>query len=286
MRTTGLEGEASRRAAVTRGASGSPSPDEGISSQPLSPPAATAGREPWRLLVTWEGEPGWNMALDEALLARADPRPVLRFYTWAPAALSLGYFQRFDELAHAVTDAVIVRRPSGGGAICHDADELTFSIAAAREHPLFRGEVRHSYERVHGWLARAFAGFGVRAALRGAEPVGSDVGGTGMCFHRSTPLDLIWDGAKGVGSAQRRRGGRVLHHGSIKLGAGPLERGVATLRAHAPRLTARTLAAALAQAAEREWGCALERTAPDDAELAHAARRAGAFPSAAFVRRR
>jgi hypothetical protein len=208
MRTTGLEGEASRRAAVTRGASGSPSPDEGISSQPLIPPAAMAGREPWRLLVTWEGEPGWNMALDEALLARADPRPVLRFYTWAPAALSLGYFQRFDELAHAVTDAVIVRRPSGGGAICHDADELTFSIAAAREHPLFRGEVRHSYERVHGWLARAFAGFGVRAALRGAEPVGSDVGGTGMCFHRSTPLDLIWDGAKGVGSAQRRRGGR------------------------------------------------------------------------------
>jgi lipoate-protein ligase A len=246
----------------------------------------TPGREPWRLLVTWEGEPGWNMALDEALLVSADPRPVLRFYTWRPAALSLGYFQRFAEVAHVAPDVVIVRRASGGGAIHHDAGELTFSIAAAGEHPLFRGEVRQSYERVHGWLARAFAGLGVRAALRGAASVSSDASGTGMCFHRSTPIDLVWDGAKGVGSAQRRRGGRVLHHGSIKLGAGALEHGVATLRAHAPRLTAESLASALADAAEREWSCELVRAEPAPEERELAARRAEVYRSEAFVRRR
>ena len=50
-----------------------------------------------------------------------------------------------------------------------------------------------------------------------------------MCFHHSTPLDLVWEGRKGVGSAQRRRDGRVLHHGSIKLGSSQYDTGVAEL---------------------------------------------------------
>ena len=57
-----------------------------------------------------------------------------------------------------------------------------------------------------------------------------------MCFHASTPFDIVWSEAKGVGSAQRRTGGRVLHHGSIKLGASALEAGVATLDLAARRV--------------------------------------------------
>ena len=53
--------------------------------------------ERWRLLTTWGGEPGFNMALDEALLYSSH-RPALRFYTWRPAALSLGYFQRWRDV--------------------------------------------------------------------------------------------------------------------------------------------------------------------------------------------
>jgi len=242
-------------------------------------------REAWRLLVTWDGEPGWNMALDEALLARADPRPTLRFYTWMPHALSLGYFQRFSEVEHLAQGRGLVRRFSGGGAI-HHADELTFSIAAPDQHALFRGEVRHSYERIHGLLARAFADFGVRAALRGAGVLRSDRAHSGMCFHNSTPLDLAWDERKGVGSAQRRRGGRVLHHGSIKLGASALEGGVAALRSHAPGLEPAALARALYTTFERELGCALAREEPSAAEEEHAAARASFFSSEAFVRRR
>jgi len=246
-----------------------------------APPA----REPWRLLTTWDGEPGWNMALDEALLESADPRPVLRFYTWRPHALSLGYFQRWRELAPAAGASVLVRRFSGGGAI-HHADELTFSVAAAEAHALFRGEVRHSYERIHGLLARVFAALGVRAALRGAESLRSERAGTGMCFHHSTPLDLAWDDAKGVGSAQRRRGGRVLHHGSIKLGASALEEGVATLRAHAAALEPATLAERIAAEWERTFGCAFAREEPAPAELEHASARAAFYRSDEFVRRR
>ncbi len=243
------------------------------------------GREPWRLLVTWDGEPGWNMALDEALLASADPRPTLRFYTWKPHALSLGYFQRWRELEPFTGAAVLVRRFSGGGAI-HHADELTFSIAAGGEHALFRGEVRRSYEHIHGLLARAFADLGVTATLRGNEALRSDRAQSGMCFHRSTPLDLAWDERKGVGSAQRRSAGRVLHHGSIKLGASALEEGVAGLRTHAPRLEPAALACALQAAFERELGCDFAPEEPGPAEHEHAAARASFYRSEAFVRRR
>jgi lipoate-protein ligase A len=241
-------------------------------------------REPWRLLHTWDGEPGWNMALDEALLA-GSARPTLRFYTWEPQALSLGYFQRWSELGPLAGTATLVRRFSGGGAI-HHADELTFSIAADQEHRLFKGEVRRSYERIHGILARAFAELGVRAAPRGPLELRSDRPASAMCFHRSTPLDLAWDGRKGVGSAQRRRGGRVLHHGSIKLGASALEPGVATLRAHAPGLEPAGLALLLRSAFERELGCDLALETPGEAELELARARAAFYRSEPFVRRR
>lgn len=249
------------------------------------PARAANVRESWRLIVTWGGEPGWNMALDEALLAGHDLRPVLRFYTWEPEALSLGYFQPWAELAPRAGANVLVRRFSGGGAI-HHADELTFSIAASQRHPLFAGEVRSSYERIHALLAAAFTRFGVHAELRGAHALGSDRSATGMCFHASTPLDLAWDGKKGVGSAQRRSGGRVLHHGSIKLGASALEEGVARLRSHAPALEPAELAHAIQGEFERGLGCAFAAEEPSVEEREHAARRAAFFRSEAFVRRR
>ena len=245
------------------------------------PPA----RERWRLLETWRGEPGWNMALDEALLVSADATPVLRFYTWEPAALSLGYFQRWSSLAARAEGQVVVRRFSGGGAI-HHADELTFALSAPATHALFRGEVRASYARVHALLARTLARHGVQAELRGAGTVSSDRAATGMCFHESTDLDLVWDGAKGVGSAQRRSGGRVLHHGSIKLGRTALEEGVAVLRAHAPTLTAEGLAQELAEVFADGLGLEFERGVAHAEELAFARTRADFYRSPEFVRRR
>jgi hypothetical protein len=107
-----------------------------------------------------------------------------------------------------------------------------------------------------------------------------------MCFHRSTPLDLAWEGRKGVGSAQRRRHGRVLHHGSIKLGASALEDGVGALRGHAQRLEPAALARALTTAFERELGCAFAREEPGPDERTLAAARASFYRSDDFVRRR
>ena len=241
--------------------------------------------EVWRLLRTWDLEPGLNMALDEALLLGTEERPTLRFYTWKPAALSLGYFQRWSDVPEAEKVEVVVRRLTGGGAIHHE-NELTYSIAAPADHALFRGPVRASYERIHRLLASALETYGARAALRGPSGLEADLAATGLCFRKSSDLDLVWDGAKGVGSAQRRTGGRVLHHGSIKLGGTEIEQGIATLWTHAPELTATELAEGIGERLAAGFEVELDPSEPSLEEVEHAAGRAGHFTGPTFTRRR
>src|SRR5579864_3633838 len=93
----------------------------------LSPPTDAAvgfrarlAERPWRVIDTGAARGEENMALDVALLeaaAREDGPPVLRFYRWDPAAVSLGRFHREDgvDLAYALSRGWdLVRRPSGG----------------------------------------------------------------------------------------------------------------------------------------------------------------------------
>lgn len=254
--------------------------------------------EAWRLVTTWGGDPGWNMALDEALLlAPGDggegPPVTVRVYTWAPDTLSLGYFQRLADVPPAAAflgqpapagtpvPGAVVRRLTGGGAI-HHARELTFSLSAPADHPLYRGPVAASYGRVHAALAEALAELGARAEVRADKVPASEAAGTGMCFHVSSPVDLVWQDRKGVGSAQRRTGGRVLHHGSIKLGPTALDTDVASLPLEDPRELAPLVLGALA----RRAGATLEPGEPTDAERAAAEARAPHFTSEAFLRRR
>lgn len=247
--------------------------------------------ERWRLLTNWDEDAAFQMGLDALLLEDPDAPPTVRVYTWRPDALSLGYFQRFADVPAAAPIAAagggLVRRQTGGGAIHHE-DELTFSLATSQADPLplFRGPVAGSYERVHAAVAEALSTFGVDAALRGAAACSSDVDGTGMCFHASTPLDLVWGGRKGVGSAQRRTRERVLHHGSIKLGRSGHEPGVATVRETAPDATPAEVARALVRAFERRFGLALEPTEPSPDLVERARERGRAFTADAFLRRR
>lgn len=243
-----------------------------------------------RLLETWGGAADWNMAVDAWLLATptAPEDVLLRLYTWEPAALSLGYFQRLADVPAAAgrrPGVDLVRRTTGGGAI-HHARELTFSIAASLEHRLYAGEVAGSYVRVHALIAEALAEFGVEASPRGDRPATSDRDGTGMCFHMSHPLDLGWgdDWRKGVGSAQRRTGGRVLHHGSIKLVADPLEPGVGTVwTAPTPAEVGAALLEVLARGLELD--AEVWELEPEDLETIEADHRSR-FASPDFVARR
>ena len=167
-----------------------------------------------------------NMALDEAMLEASarDGSASLRFYGWTEPTLSLGYFQRIAEVRADPRwrGRPIVRRPTGGGAIWHD-HELTYAIAVPPDTPHVRPNTA-LYRAVHGAIAEVLASRGLPARRRG-EPAPGVANGPGrpiLCFTGADPEDIVGMGHKWVGSAQRRRGGAVLQHGSILLARSPV----------------------------------------------------------------
>ena len=222
------------------------------------------------------------MGLDEALLLSPDAPPTLRLYSWSPDTLSLGYFQRFDSVPGAEQAGAIVRRITGGGAI-HHVNELTFSLTAPLSYHLYRCPLPRSYERVHASITRALQHFGIAAAPAANQPLASDRADTGMCFHHSTPADLAWNGRKGVGSAQRRTGGRVLHHGSIKLGSSMLEGDIACLPLDGGE---QDLARVLLKCFSADWDEEFVPGEPSESELARVELLGPRYTSTEFLHRR
>ena len=165
------------------------------------------------------------MAIDEVLLddAAAQGRCWLRFYQWSEPTVSLGYFQAdADRAQHAASQAcAVVRRQTGGGAIVHDR-ELTYCLAVPVAHPLAADATR-LYDAVHQALIEVLAGEGIAAQLCGDQPASAE-SAPFLCFQRRSPQDVVVGAAKiGAakicGSAQRRRRGAILQHGSLVLAA-------------------------------------------------------------------
>ncbi|HUG91443.1 MAG TPA: hypothetical protein VML55_11445 [Planctomycetaceae bacterium] len=174
---------------------------------------------PGRILIDPQPSTGaWNMAVDEVLLEAAIERNAMsvRWYGWREATVSLGYFQQ--EAANrspGLAALPVVRRLTGGGAILHHR-ELTYSCALPAGHALARDPLR-LYDAVHRAIIAVLAVQGVRADLRGAAAVGGHE--PFLCFGRGDPRDVLVGGYKVLGSAQRRRRGAVLQHGSLLLEA-------------------------------------------------------------------
>ena len=177
-------------------------------------PSSTAPR----LLIESKSQSGpHNMAVDEALLesvSQGGPAS-FRLYTWSDATISLGYFQRKNpeiELGGPFHGLPVVRRLSGGGAILHH-HELTYSCCIPPSHLLAEDPSR-LYDEMHARIQAALSDCGIEVTPRG-EVEGKE--STFLCFARGDRRDLICRGFKVVGSAQRRRKGAILQHGSILL---------------------------------------------------------------------
>jgi lipoate-protein ligase A len=174
------------------------------------------GPDVCRLLIHGPAPGPWNMAVDDFLLEQAQTRQgcCLRFYQWSQPTLSLGYFQNYAERTGHRDSAgcPVVRRSTGGGAILHDR-ELTYSFTVGSHHRL-AGDALTLYRLLHDSLRQALASRGLEAAISqeqgGDEPF--------MCFQRRGGADLVLAGYKICGSAQRRRRGAILQHGSVLLG--------------------------------------------------------------------
>jgi lipoate-protein ligase A len=162
---------------------------------------------------------GWvQMAIDTWLLEQhrlgLHP-PTLRFYTWSPVAISLGYHQqRYPEFWQHLTwnnePIEVVRRPSGGRAVLHQGD-LTYAmiLSGLPENRM------QAYQTICEFLIQGWKQLGVELQYGQA---GRGYIHNPNCFGTATAADLVTsDGAKLIGSAQLRRNGAILQHGSIRL---------------------------------------------------------------------
>lgn len=175
----------------------------------------------WRLLMMPACEGALNMAIDQAIMeavAVGRVPPTLRFYAWDPACFSLGYSQPIAEVDRdrlAARGWHLVRRMTGGRAILH-TDELTYSVAVAADHPLVAGDIVESYRRLSQALVHGLRSLGVEPqADRRAD---GNPGAKGpVCFEAPSHYEITVNGRKLIGSAQVRRFGAVLQHGSLPL---------------------------------------------------------------------
>ncbi len=221
----------------------------------------------WRLLLDGAARGAWNMAVDETLLLSLAQTgaPTLRFYDWQPSCLSLGRFQKWSETAQSraavsidvdTSDAVplgaaseskrdgaerddedlpfdVVRRPTGGRAVWHQAEITYCAVLRETDLPLESRSVAGAYRWLSGGFLDGLNTLGVHAALAagksndhdgdaqllndgGVKRLGS-MPQTPNCFSSATRADFVVQGRKLIGAAQVRRDGVVLQHGSLLL---------------------------------------------------------------------
>jgi lipoate-protein ligase A len=175
--------------------------------------------------------PAENMRRDRALLAAAErgAEPVLRLFLFSPPGITLGMSQvpeRELDLERCVADGIPwTNRPTGGGAIFH-AEEWTWALAAPRDDPEWGGGPRDAYARASRLIVGSLRRLGVPASLvaRGgpASPRSRAPGPAAPCFASAARHEVVLDGRKLVGSAQRRTARGLLQEGSVLLGDGHL----------------------------------------------------------------
>lgn len=230
-----------------------------------------------------------NMARDEHLLYSESLRPAaLRLYGWAPPTISLGYFQRYGDLAALPEDVrglAVVRRPTGGGAILHDR-EITYclvcddTLAAARTAPA------ELYRLVHEcWRAALRDDWPMIELAPESFPLPTPRTGPFFCFEKPGRTDLLIGEQKLLGSAQRRIPGRVLQHGSLLLGRRFAAHPGASLNEPPAALVAAWVERFVAALSER-LGLRPVAAAYDAQMLADVDRRAAKYAGAAWTRLR
>ena len=159
-------------------------------------------KEQWRLLKTENISAAKNMAIDRAVLvanSEGNSPPTVRFFTWKPPAISIGYFQSLKEEVDLDVCKKLgvdcVRRITGGGAVFHD-DELTYSIVIPEDHPQIPKNIMDSYGRICGAIIHGLDYLGIESNYK---PIN----------------DIIANSKKISGNAQTRKLKTVLQHGTV-----------------------------------------------------------------------
>lgn len=209
-----------------------------------------------------------NMARDLALLKEG--LPAARLYGWKPACVSLGYGQPETEVdVQACRDygLDVTRRPTGGGAILHEEDEVTYGVALPRA--LSPGTLFESYRLIANGVVETLRELGLSS-----EFVEGHGGRNPLCYLRDEGVSVLVEGRKISGGAQKRTSTAILQHGTILLSRRTdvlsrvfrtppdrIEAGVACLRDFRPDLSRREVERAALRGFKRALSAIPDRIA-------------------------
>ena len=179
----------------------------------------------WKLLDTGVGTAKKNMDLDAKLLEemRADDSPILHYYEWERDSGTYGYFlkpEKYLNLEKAKQNGLeLARRPTGGGIVFHVCD-LAFSALVPAGFPEFSLNTLDNYNFINNGVKKAVKKFFQMTeapSLLPDEPAPLDESSRHFCMAKPTIYDVMIDGKKIAGAAQRRRKQGYLHQGSIAI---------------------------------------------------------------------
>ena len=184
-------------------------------------------KEKWGFIDSGDCSPAYNMAMDEALLnwqSNGEIPPIIRFYGWKPATLSIGYFQKAEaeiNLAEVKRQGLgFVRRPTGGRAVLHE-HELTYSVIVPESYPGMPNTVTEAYRVISEGILKGFRNLGLDAYFSVPETEQEKAvlksPKSSVCFDAPSWYELVVEGRKVAGSAQTRQKGVILQHGAILL---------------------------------------------------------------------
>lgn len=239
----------------------------------------------WRLILDGAATGAHNMATDEALLwnMKVGDTPVLRFYNWDPSCLSLGRFQKLQDVAaRGVWGVDLVRRPTGGRAVWHQ-HEITYCLVMREEDlPANERSVTASYRRLSEGFLQGLKQLGVGAEIAPGHERSLNERASRLniesstrtrqmvspnCFETATRADFVVNGRKLLGAAQCRRGGAILQHGSLLLDVdesawarrvGGSLNGVVTLKSLGVAASRDKIVKALCEGLQQVWKASLE----------------------------
>lgn len=182
----------------------------------------------WRLINTGNHDGCYNMAVDEAIAMAVRERrapATLRFYTWDPPCISIGYFQKPDE----TLNGRIVRRITGGRAVFHGSD-LSYSVVSRTDNALFPKNINGTYSVIANALAAGLRHLGIHPDPAEEKHFRNNSSikyhKTPLCFNTAIRHEITVHGKKLIGSAQRRWPDLFLQHGSILVNSTTPENGL------------------------------------------------------------
>jgi len=159
-----------------------------------------------------------NMLIDEQILDNAvknnEKEPVLRFYGWKPACVSIGRNQSAENIniEYCKSQQIdIVRRATGGRALLHD-DEVTYSFVCPVDFLESGSSIIASYKEISSAIIEGFKNINIKLELGGRKKIEAS---HDYCMLLSTGADLSYNGIKLIGSAQFRKHSYILQHGSV-----------------------------------------------------------------------